>query len=186
MALKILQINLGRGREAQDLMFNNASQKGIDIILVSEQYAKIEGKPWFQDVLGKAAICVINPRITIDKIEENNENFVVIYTNGIRIYSCYYSPNIETDDFLRRLGHIEENLKRETNPVLVGGDFNSKSSEWRSKITDNRGVAVSEMFASLDLIVLNRGTSPTFRRGESNSIIDITAASINIAGRTNK
>lgn len=38
MSVKMLQINVGRGREAQNLLISNGMQKGIFIILVSEPY----------------------------------------------------------------------------------------------------------------------------------------------------
>lgn len=186
MNLNFLQINLGRGREAQDLMVNNARQKNVDIILISEQYKKMDNKQWYQDSIGKASIYVRNSNLKINKIEENNENFVTIHCQGMRIYSCYFSPNMELSDFLNRLSRLEEHIKSGNTPVFIGGDFNSKSPEWQSDKLDKRGAAVSEMIASLDLIVLNRGNSPTFRRGESGTIIDITVASASLAAKTNK
>lgn len=86
MNIKILQINLGRGREAQQLMINNIMEKEVDIAIISEQYATVEGSAWYQDVLGKASVYIRNQLLTIEKIEENNEHFVVIHTNRIRIY----------------------------------------------------------------------------------------------------
>lgn len=186
MAVKILQVNLGRGREAQELMKRSANEKGADIVIISEQYARIENEMWYQDVSGKASVYVRNPLITINNIEENNEGFVVIHTKGVRIYSCYYSPNMDFIEFQTRIAKLEENVKAGSTPVLIGGDFNSKSPEWHSPITDKRGIAVSEMIASLNLIVLNRGNSPTFRRGDSSSIIDITTASVSIAAKTSQ
>lgn len=101
--------------------------------------------------------------------------------NGFRIYSCYFSPNIEITEFLNKIDKLVQHVRSYDTPVLIGGDFNSKSSEWSSRTTDRRGVAVSEMIASLGLIVLNRGNTPTFQRGEANSIIDITLGSLSIA-----
>lgn len=181
MTLKILQINLGRGREAQDLIDHKASHDEVDIILISEQYRRMPNHNWYQDRLGKAAIYVKNQQIIVNKIEENNDNFVVVHIQGLRIYSCYFSPSIELADFQSKLTVLEENIKSANTPVLVGGDFNSKSPEWQSRCLDQRGIAVSEMTASLGLIVLNRGSSPTFRRGDSGTIIDNTMASVIVA-----
>ena len=167
-------------------MINSAMDKEVDIVLISEQYARIVGSAWYQDVLGKTSVYVRNPLMTIDKVEEDNENFIVVHTNGIRIYSCYFSPCMEITDFLVRIDRLEQHVKGSNTPVLIGGDFNGKSQEWLSGITDRRGIAVSEMIASLGLIVLNRGSCPTFRRGDSSSIIDITFASPAIAINTIK
>ena len=84
-------------------------------------------------------------------------------------------------EFLTRLDKLEEHVRRSDKPVLIGGDFNGKSPEWFSEISDSRGTAISEMISSLGLIILNRGKSPTFRRGDYGSIIDITFASTSVA-----
>lgn len=69
MSLKILQINLGRGRQAQDLMVRNADEKDIDIVLISEQYGKCESKNWYQDKPGKPSVYIKNPLLNISKVE---------------------------------------------------------------------------------------------------------------------
>lgn len=158
----------------------------VDVVLISEQYKKQDNKQWYQDKLGRASIFIRNQDLTIDKIEENHENFVVVHTMGIRIYSCYFSPNMELSDFLIRLSKLEENVKTGKTAVIIVGDFNSKSPEWMSDRLDRRGAAVSELMSSLDLLVLNQGNSPTFRRGDSGTIIDISAASICVAEKCKK
>ena len=36
--LKFLQLNLGRGKDAQDLLMQTARERGADVLLISEQY----------------------------------------------------------------------------------------------------------------------------------------------------
>ena len=36
--LKFLQLNLGRGKDAQDLLMQTAKERGADELLISEQY----------------------------------------------------------------------------------------------------------------------------------------------------
>jgi hypothetical protein len=56
----------------------------------------------------------------------------------------------------------------------VAGDFNSHSTEWGSATDDNRGRLLSDFAASLVLGVCNVGSTPTFRRANATSVIDIT------------
>lgn len=52
-----------------------------------------------------------------------------------------------------------------------------KSTEWGSPSTDVRGLALGELAAELDLLVLNRSTSYTCIRHNGGSIVDITMTS---------
>ena len=36
--MKFLQLNLGRARDAQDLLMQTARERGADLLLISEQY----------------------------------------------------------------------------------------------------------------------------------------------------
>lgn len=182
--IKYLQSNLGRGREAQDLLKQTAMEKKADVLIISEQYRKPETGSWFQDQTTRAAIAVLNPSLKIRKVGEPAANYVWVDIEGVRVYSCYFSPNDDYDDFISQLDDLEESLRTAHGEVLVAGDFNSKSPEWGSRKLDKRGEAVSEMIARMDLIVLNKGNAFTFRRGTTGSVIDITLASSGIAART--
>lgn len=50
MHKKFLQVKLGRGREAQDLMMQKAAEDNIDILLVSEPYGKQPTSIWYEDI----------------------------------------------------------------------------------------------------------------------------------------
>lgn len=177
MMLKMLQINIGHGREAHDLMMQKATESASDIVLISEPYRKPYSKIWYEDSTNRAAIMVMNRRLYVKEVNEGNPCFVYATVNGVRIYSCYFSPNMHITDFESAINRLELSIRGANGNVLVGGDFNSKSPEWNSGSLDRRGIIVNEMIASLGLTVFNNGDSPTFRRGQSMSIIDITFGS---------
>ena len=56
--MKFLQLNLGRGRDAQDLLMQTARERGADVLLISEQYKWSENSSSFQDASRKAGILV--------------------------------------------------------------------------------------------------------------------------------
>lgn len=64
--------------------------------------------------------------------------------------------------------------------VILGGDFNAKSPLWGSPREDAKGKILAEWIASRRLIVANEGDAPTFQRGESASILDLTLATENM------
>lgn len=180
MRLKLLQINLGRGREAQDLMMQKATEDNTDILLISEPYKNPTSQVWYEDTSHRAAIMIRNRRLKICEVNENNAGFVYATVGRIRIYSCYYSPNIDYNSFAEALTVLDVSIRSSKHRVIIGGDFNSKSTEWNSNTLDNRGTTVSEMIASLGLTVYNVGDKFTFRRGAGGSIIDITFGSTSL------
>lgn len=181
---KYLQVNLGRGREAQDLLLQEAAEKSSDILIVSEQYKQPESGSWFQDTTGRAAIAVLNRDLNIREASDPVANFVWVEVDEVRVYSCYFSPNAQYDDFLRDLDELEESIRAANGEVIVAGDFNCKSPEWGSNRLDIRGEALSGMVARLDLVILNEGNANTFRRGNTGSVVDITLATAGVAART--
>lgn len=70
-------------------------------------------------------------------------------------------------------------MKTTREEIVVAGDFNSKSPEWGETRADKS--TVCEFIARNDLVVLNRGCTPTFVRGNSSSIIDLTIGTTSFA-----
>ena len=66
---------------------------------------------------------------------------------------------------------------------MVAGDFNARATEWGMPHIDSRGKRIMEMAARKGLAVLNKGTTPTFRRaGQRGTIPDVSLASEEIVG----
>jgi len=72
---------------------------------------------------------------------------------------------------------LEASIRSESGEVILAGDFNTKNAEWGSALNDKRGDKLSALIATLDLFMCNRGSTPTFKRGLSSSVLDVTFAS---------
>lgn len=151
----------------------------VDIVLVREPHRiKTEDEGWFGDTGGKAAVAVVNPRLPITKIgPANNQGFRWIAIEGIRIYSCYWSPNTDLAAFIYFLDRLEASIRSARTPVLVAGDFNAKSPEWGNHREDQKGRALADRIASLNLSVCNLGDKPTFLRAHRE---DVSRSHINV------
>ncbi|XP_043469805.1 uncharacterized protein LOC122503366 [Leptopilina heterotoma] len=160
-----------------------ARQRKADILIFSEQCRKPEFSVWFQDASGRSGIQVCNPDIVIGDFLETDKGFVWVEVAGVRIYSCYFSPNDPLKKFDAEIRSLEESIRAFDGDVLIAGDFNSKSPEWGETRQDRRGILVTDMVSANDLVVMNRGKELTFRRGASGSILDLTFATPHLARR---
>ena len=109
--------------------------------------------------------------------------FVWVEVAGVRVFSCYFSPNDPFEIFETQILLLEESLREASGWFLIACDFNSKSPEWGEARLDKRGILVGQMIARNDRIVLNRGRDFTFSRGARGSIIDLTLAAPRLASR---
>lgn len=67
-------------------------------------------------------------------------------------------------------------VKRKWKNVILGGDFNAKSPAWGYPNQNDRGASLLEWVVVNELVVSNKGNTPTFQRGASSSFLDITMA----------
>jgi endonuclease/exonuclease/phosphatase family metal-dependent hydrolase len=72
------------------------------------------------------------------------------------------------------LDALERSVSGYGDPLIIAGDFNAKAYAWGPGKEDPRGGALAEFTARRDLRVQNRGSEPTFVRGDSKSVIDVT------------
>ncbi|XP_026811330.1 uncharacterized protein LOC113552686 [Rhopalosiphum maidis] len=171
---RILQVNLNCCKVAQQLLLQTATEKKADVIIICEQNKTLTH--WYSDTDGKAAIAT-HQAIIPEEIGKPGRGYVWVRIRGIRIYSCYVSPNITMDDYKDFIERLETSIRSGSGEVLLAGDFNAKHAEWGSAVSDQRGHVLASLAASLNLNVCNLGNTPTFERGSSQSILDLTFAS---------
>ncbi|XP_046624763.1 uncharacterized protein LOC124307287 [Neodiprion virginianus] len=174
-----LQVNLNRSRAAQDLLTQTAAAQGTGILIVSEPSSAGKQGNWMVDRKGDTAILATNNLPGTLTLEGRGEGFVWARTSGLTIFSCYSSPNVAPSDFEAQLDDLESCVRAAGGKTLVSGDFNANSPSWGSARLDERGQAVAEFLARLDLTPINVGGAPTWQRVSTGaaSVIDITAAS---------
>ena len=69
---------------------------------------------------------------------------------------------------------------QEGKQLLICADMNAHSPLWGCDNENQRGLRIEEFIFSHRLEVLNTGTRPTWRRGDQNSIIDVTLATTGV------
>lgn len=173
--MKVIQINLNRCRAAHDVLDCTAREAGADLCLLSEPNKKIvEERGWARDEAGDVAIWQRNSALAVCG-RGSGVGFTWIELEGVAVfYSCYFSPNKSTEEYAGFLDGLTRDIAHHAGKkVVIGGDFNGWATDWGCSHTNERGQQVLEWAARNDLVVLNDG-SPTFRRGETSSAIDLT------------
>ena len=122
------------------------------VLLISEQHKWSENSAWYQDASRRAGILACSPDLSIEDFLVTVAGFVWVEASGVRVYSCYFSPNDPSDIFETQILLFEESLKEASGRSLIAGDFNSKSPEWGEARLDRRRILVGEMIAKNDLI----------------------------------
>ncbi|WP_316206576.1 exonuclease/endonuclease/phosphatase family protein, partial [Escherichia coli] len=178
--ITVLQANLHRSDLANSLLTHIKFETKAEVLLISEQYTNWTVKTWFRDKLGTAAIYV-DPKTIREDANGAEEGFVWVKSRNVTYVSCYFTPNSTADTFRRRLDLLEDSVRRMEGDVVVAGDFNAKALEWGMPLQDSRGGYIMEMADRLGLTVLNTGSTPTFRRGASGTIPDVSFASENLS-----
>lgn len=104
-----------------------ANEIEADVLIISEQNRnRGEDCGWYPDVNNKAAIAVIS-EISVDEVGPPSPGFKWLEIKGYRVYSCYISPNVKFPEFEIFLAGLEASVRGATGPVVIAGDFNSKS-----------------------------------------------------------
>lgn len=181
--MRFLQCNLNHCQLAQDLVTQRVSDERLDVVAVADGYGLVDGKGgWI--VAGRAALGIFGSRVTVSNIEKDRE-FVSARLNGIQVYSCYASSNVPMTNFMAFLDRLETSIRGLGRgvQVLVAGDLNARSAAWGDWTTNVRGEELAAMLDSLNLVVMNEGSKPTFVGIGAGSVIDVTLASEALARR---
>jgi hypothetical protein len=152
----------------------------IELAVVADPYAVPPTDPrWRGDTVGSVAI-VIGGGSAVPPLAflEAGEGYVACQWGGRAVIGVYIPPSISLGGFEGRLEEMAGVVRR-MHPgwVLVAGDFNAKSRDWGSSVTDTRGEMLGDWVAELGLHTLNRGFVPTFVGPRGSSVIDVTFGS---------
>lgn len=174
--MKLLQLNLNNCEVAQDLLRQTVAEKQIDVVIVSEQYRRVDGCIWVADTTDKAAIWACGRFPVQQVLVQGQAGYVGVKINGVCVFSCYAPPSLNLQEFQHLMTRIAADAMNHK-PCIIAGDFNAWAEEWGSRRTNARGEALLEAFAGLDIVLANSGDTSTFRGSIGSSIVDLTFTS---------
>jgi hypothetical protein len=178
--MRFLQLNANRSRAVHWLVDQLTRERGTSVLLMSEPNIRQVRTPgWLVDDSEDAAIML---RGTSMGKWGKGRGFVWAQVTSYTVFSCYISPNITTGEFERHLDDLASCVRTQGGPVIVAGDFNAKAFMWGSAVEDAKGRMLADWAAATNLVAMNRG-EPTFERGGSTSVLDVTFCSPDVARR---
>ncbi|KAL4082363.1 hypothetical protein QTP88_030019 [Uroleucon formosanum] len=174
--ISFLQINLNCNWAAEQLMAQTADETGADVLIVSEPATHYgQEDRWCFSTDRKAAVGIARLSAISQDDRGSGHGFAWMAFGALTVFSCYLRPGATLQEFCNFLGQLETAiLSRGRAPIVLAGDFNAWNVEWGSRVNNPRGGPLSDLAASLGLILANTGSAPTFERGAYNSVIDLT------------
>ncbi|XP_049885128.1 uncharacterized protein LOC126380050 [Pectinophora gossypiella] len=176
---------ISREPPQEDLVMQTMLQRSIDVLVITEPYYVSPQPNWAGDPRNSVTITVATgPGSLPLSVRDREVGFVSAYWGDNLIFGVYFSPNAPLAEYQLFLDRLGTAVRRTTqSKVIVLGDFNAHSTAWGSPETDDRGEAVEEWAALCGLVLLNCGSTDTWVRRQSGSIVDLTFASPALASR---
>ena len=89
-------------------------------------------------------------------------------------FSVYLTPRDPIKVFQVNLNNLNYAIRDVEGELIVAGDFNAKALEYGKARLDSRGKRVMDMVSRLELVILNVGSTSTFRRPVSERQFQMT------------
>ena len=97
------------------------------VLLLSEPYRNRNDRRWIANADGRAAVWVPSGR-PITRQGTGQDHALVMVANTTFV-SVYLSPNLAAGNFDTRLVELEDTLRDIPGDLVIGGDFNARSTE---------------------------------------------------------
>jgi len=183
---KCIQVNLNNSRPALDALFKYMMENRAGLACVSEPpMNSVSSAGWFHSRHNLAAIYWLPWHFKrAGVLSHTGRDFVVVKFGQVYVVSVYVSPSERLNYFLDFLEELRDYyLSIRGSVMLIGGDFNARSSFWGDSACNKRGEVLEEWAAGLDFCLCNEGTRFTCVRPQGSSIVDTTWISANGVGR---
>ncbi|GBM90624.1 Putative protein in type-1 retrotransposable element R1DM [Araneus ventricosus] len=189
--LKVLQINLGRTKAANDTLHPTSDKLQSDLLLLQEPYiydSQIKGIPqsWsiFNSISNKAAVIIPSRQLHVALISCKQNTVAVKIQTGQQpttFISAYSSPYSNIQETLLEIQEIISSLPREK--IFIGADLNGHNTLWGYSDVNSSGTAIEEFILANNLFINNSSDAPpTFTRNSSKGWPDLSLCTQQMIG----
>lgn len=189
--LKFLQCNLHCSADAANEMSLTFLQLNCFIALITEPFTKnnaiknlncgvltYEHRVFDNDRSAKPRAAILCNKevkfLVLNDFLQRDLVAIEVNLNNWKFVVC--SVYVENES-LNLLDHIERLCnfcKKYNKQLIVGGDFNGHNTNWGCLTNNTRGMVIMEMIERCNLMLLNEGSKPTYRRINAATVIDLT------------
>lgn len=124
MSYRVLQVNLNRCKDAQDLLLQYITELDIDICLVSEPAWIPSIRGWYNS-LDNNALIYAQPDLKAKIIQDRFFVTITSTSFSFALTSCYISPNVRLPMYIEFLEHLKDLIRHVNGPIIIDGDFNA-------------------------------------------------------------
>lgn len=193
--MKVIQVNLRHKKAASSALVQNFLRMNARVALIQE--------PW----VNQGKVCGLNIpgcEIFYDHTSERPRTCIVLRKScqalavsefctqdctAVKIkitlgksarevlLASVYMPGEEKEPPCQMVEKMTKECGSSGTQIIIGCDANAHHEAWKDKKTDPRGELILEFILTNNLILLNEGSVPTYKSGESETIIDLTMAS---------
>ena len=191
--IKIIQINLQHCKEATAVLCGQLNQLHSGIALIQEPYLykggvrglNIKGSTLIYDRSAdrpRAALLAtrgmeVTPLPCLTTADAVAVEVKLKVHSGVSTFvfcSAYLPYDANCLPPTQDLVSVVEYAKNNSYPMVIGCDANSHHICWGSTNSNRRGIALLEYLLTEELLIANRGNTPTFHNAIREEVIDIT------------
>lgn len=140
----------------------------------------------------KPRTCVLTSGVRASVLHEFlSRDLVAVLVSGLPslqngkevVVATAYFPYDQPDCPPKELGNLVDYCQRRNLSLVIGCDANAHSELWGSTDTNTRGETLLEFICEKNLVVVNRGSVPTFRNSVREEVLDLTLTSFDFSQR---
>ena len=161
--IRALQENLHWITTANDLLAQLMLEWEADLLINSEQCQNRVSRAWVSDTLGTATIRILNPAKVPVEAYSNETGNVWIKSRGLAYVNCYLTPSDNIAYFQEKLDLLKDAIREKGDRIMVAWVFNARAIEWDMPRPDSRLKGILEFATRTELMVIDKGDTPTFR-----------------------
>ena len=192
-SIKIVQQNTRKSITAVNEIKQKISELQPDFVMIQEPYV-LQGKVIFDlnsrifqhegsDHIYTATIC-LNSTLIVRLIKDYSTNFcttIGVSCDGrnVIVANVYIQPDQLNETHMKFLNDLSTDYS--AYPLIICGDFNSRSPVWFDNKTNHNGAIFRTIFTQTDLILQNDKTHTCVTHNGS-SLIDLTLANSHATG----
>lgn len=196
MGIKFLQVNLQHATAATALMLTVLSESLTNVTLVQEPWiggdgklkglGEFKGDVFCSDPDQKPRTCILTTKVDATCLPQfRTRDLVAIKllvcsqggsTREVIVASSYFPYDSDISPPPQEVKQLVQFCKKNKYPLILGCDSNAHNEIWGSSNNNSRGLDLMDYLIETELILLNRGSKPTFRNSIREEVLDVTIA----------